>query len=374
VSTPGKVTASPATQSCPRRILITLMGSLGDVTRGLAVATALKRHDAQVRITWLVEPKCEGLVRLSRQLDRVVVFERGKGLAAVRRVRRELRAESYDAALDMQRHFKSGLLTYLSGAKRRIGFARKNAKEGNWLFSTERIDSYEESSTNKFEAYERFLDALGVPRLSSPGSSGQAPLEFPDAGISGRPLSALVAEVRQSLPRYVVLVLGSSWESKNWMGQGYQGVASELLKQGVGVVLLGDKSQSALAEQLAQAFSNTEPPGAEVRKAGTPQVVNVLGKTSLEDLVSLLEHAEAAVGPDSGPGHIAAAVGTPYIGIFGATSPERTAPVGNYQRALRSPIGCSPCYLRRCPGLGRLCMRLVTVEQVLSQLKPILAR
>ncbi len=358
-------------EGVPLRILITLMGSLGDVTRGLAIAAALKRHNPQFRITWLVEPKCEGLVRLSRYLDRIVVFERGKGLAALLKVRRELRAEPYDVALDMQRHFKSGFLTFLSGARRRIGFARRNAKEGNWLFSTERILPYEEAVTNKFEAYERFLDVLEIPRLSSPGTSGQAALEYPDAGITGLPQSPLVGSVCRALSRYVVLVLGSSWESKNWVGEGYQGVAAGLLKQGVGVVLLGDLSQASLAEKLAQAFA--VPSSGSALSSSLPRVMNVLGKTSLGDLVSLLEYAEAAVGPDSGPGHLAAAVGTPYFGIFGATSPERTAPVGNFERVIRSDVGCSPCYLRRCPGLGRLCMRLVSPEQVLERLRPILA-
>jgi len=341
----------------PLRILITLMGSLGDVTRGLAIAAALKKFDPGTLITWLVEPKCQGIVRLSSYIDRVVLFERGNGFSALFAVRKRLREERYDVALDLQRHLKSGILTYLSGASRRIGFARSNAKEGNWLFSTERIPSYDEKITNKFEAYERFLDALEVPRLSAESSSGASASYFPEAGLGGRAPSPLVEQVRRSSQRYVVLVLGSSWDSKNWMGQGYLGVASEIFKRQIGVVLLGDSSQVQLAEQLT---------------AKLPGVFNFLGKTSLEDLVSLLEHADAAVGPDSGPGHIAASVGTPYVGIFGATSPERTAPVGNYGRVIRASLGCSPCYLRHCPGLGRLCMRLITVDQVLGALLPLL--
>src|SRR5690606_14219230 len=104
------------------------------------------------------------------------------------------------------------------------------------------------------------------------------------------------------------------------------------------------------------------------------RVVNTIGRTTLDDLNGLLAAARACVGPDSGPAHMAAAVGTPHITLFGPTSPERTAPYGSEHLVVRSSIGCAPCYRRRCPGLGRLCMRMLSPEAVWSKLQPLLAR
>ena len=96
--------------------------------------------------------------------------------------------------------------------------------------------------------------------------------------------------------------------------------------------------------------------------------MDLAGQTSLSELVAVLEQSSFAVGPDSGPMHIAAAVGTPVISLWGATSPQRSGPLGSEHLMLQSPIGCSPCYRRTCPGLDRLCMSSIPVEAVIAQL------
>ena len=103
------MTRATAAQA-PRNVLIVLMGSLGDVVRGLALVDACKAAWSECSITWLVEPACAGIVRLHPRIDRVVVFERSRGLAGVLNLRRELRREHFDVTLDLQRHLKSGLI------------------------------------------------------------------------------------------------------------------------------------------------------------------------------------------------------------------------------------------------------------------------
>ena len=125
--------------AAPRRILIVLLGALGDVARGLTVASQLKDLEAGIHITWLIEPKCRELLRYCQDIDETIVFERGRGIGALFALRRELRQRRFDLTLDLQRHFKSGLFSRLSRASQRIGFHRRNAKELNWLFSTATI-------------------------------------------------------------------------------------------------------------------------------------------------------------------------------------------------------------------------------------------
>lgn len=325
----------------PRTALIVLMGALGDAARGLALVNPLKRSYPGIRISWLIETKWEPLVRLHRGIDRVVVFRRERGLRAVPAVLRELRAERYDLVLDLQRHLKSGLFSWFSRGRRVVGFHRRDAKELNWIFSNEQI-SHPEREPSKLEHYLMFLDYLGVSRDSTP-----------DFGI--RP--AVEGLVDQTLRKFGVqsgcylAVLGSTWPTKDYPEEGYQRVLTLLTKGQV--VLVGAGSHRAEGERLARGRAN---------------VINLVGQTDLCQLLALLSAASVAFGPDSGPAHLAGAVGTPYVALFGPTSPERVAPFGSEQLVVRSAVGCSPCYRRSCPGLDSVCMKLIAPEAVVAMI------
>lgn len=331
------------------RVLIVLMGALGDVARGMALVNALKAHQPASEIAWVVEPKCEGIIRLHPQIDQVMVFERSRAVRALPALVRHMRAFRPQVTLDLQRHAKSGLLSWLSGAPRRIGFHRQDAKEGNWLFSTETIPHSSEEGP-KLDDYLRFLTSLGVP----------VPPKL-DFGLSYLdPATDAASHYERTGPNYVAFVMGSSWASKDWSVEGYQRLATEVLQHSdCGVVLIGDRSQQHAAAQLVAAL----PSG---------RIHDLVGRTTLREVVALLKGARCAVGPDSGPGHLAATVGCPYIALFGPTSARRTAPYGMAHLALQSPIGCAPCYRRRCPGLARVCMRGISAAQVFSRCKPFL--
>ena len=138
------------------RILIVLLGSIGDVVRGLAVASALKKALPQSHISWVVEPKSYEIVKLNAAIDKIFLFQRHLGLKGFVQVIREIQSQSFDITLDLQRHLKSGVLSYLSKSARRIGFHRRDAKEFNWLFNTEQIP-FLGSSTSKLDHYLSFL-------------------------------------------------------------------------------------------------------------------------------------------------------------------------------------------------------------------------
>jgi len=325
------------------RVLVVLMGSIGDVTRGLGIVRPLRAALPEGQLAWLVEPVAEPLVRLLPEIDRVFVFDRPRGIGAVPELRRQLRGFAPTITLDLQRHFKSGVFSRLSGAPRRIGFHRRDAKEMNHLFQTETIE-FVGDTVSKIEHYGRFLSTLGIGTsietapLCGAGDAVQVPLELP----------------------YVAVVLGSAWATKDWPATGYQRLLGSIVRSGrFGAVLVGDRKRRALGDDLVAAYP------------GSP-IVNLAGSTTLPELVGVMRGAEAGVGPDSGPGHIAAAVGKRYIGIFGPTSPARTAPVGSEMLTVQSSVGCAPCYRRRCPGLDTVCMRLVSPEMVWERLEGVL--
>jgi len=331
-------------------ILIVLMGSLGDVARGLCLVSHIKKNLPESRITWLVEPKWVELVKLHPRIDKVLVFNRPKGVLAVWDLYKALGQEHFDIALDLQRHFKSGFFSWLSGAKRRVGFNRRNAKEVNWLFNNERIE-YFSDELPKLCHYLKFTEYLGLPAPNS--------LDFGLASLDLRPNAPnIVSGVKDPI---IAVVIGSSWESKDWFFEGYYGLLKDLLySEKMQAVLLGDSSRVTSALQL-------------VRKLSAPGLINLVGKTSLLELAAVLKSVAVAVGPDSGPSHVAAAVGTPYVSLFGPTSPRRTAPYGSENLVVQACVDCAPCYKKQCPGLDRICMRKISVEKVKEKLSEALA-
>jgi ADP-heptose:LPS heptosyltransferase len=320
------------------------MGSIGDVVRGLGIVRPLRGALGDGHLAWLVEPTCAPLVRLVPGIDEVIVFDRSRGVAGIPALRRELRHFGADIALDLQRHFKSGFFSALSGASRRIGFHRRDAKELNHLFQTETIE-FAGDGISKIDHYSRFLTQLGITESFEP-----TPLQHVG--------SAVVPGIAGP---YIAVVLGSAWQTKDWPLAGYHRLVGEIVRaKRFGLVLVGDKKRRPMGDELRAAY-----PGAPI--------VNLAGETSLPELVAVMRGAAAGVGPDSGPGHIAAAVGRRYVGIFGPTSPVRTAPAGSEELAVQNVVGCAPCYRRRCPGLDNICMRLVSPEVVWERLERVVA-
>jgi ADP-heptose:LPS heptosyltransferase len=325
-------------------ILIILMGSLGDVARGLCLVDHIKTNLPQSRVTWLVEPKWSELVRLNRQIDSVIIFKRACRLSAVWGLFKDLRREHYDITLDLQRILKSGFISLLSGANRRIGFHRRNAREFNWVFNNEHIGYYSDDLP-KIYHYLKFTEYLG---LSEPEK-----LEFGFSSLNPPETAPqIIAEMNQP---YIVVVLGTAWESKNWNYEGYVGLIQRVLAdRTLKVVLVGDSSRATLAATLAEKFQ-------------TPDVIDLVGRTSLVQLAAVLKAAAVGVGPDSGPGHVATAVKTPFVTLFGPTSPQRTAPYGNHHLVVDAELSCAPGYKKRYADRNKQCMNSIHPDAVMEK-------
>jgi ADP-heptose:LPS heptosyltransferase len=324
------------------RILIILMGSLGDICRGLAVLPLLQERFPDGHITWVVQESYRDMLQLLVQKpDRILVYERKKGLRGIfnfGKLAQEIFQQTFDITLDMQRIAKSALLSICSRAPRRIGFHRKNSKEGNWLVQTEYIPFRDEAKVPKIEQYRDFALALGCTERQ---------IYFPKFCFD-----------EMNRRTKIGIIVGSSWKSKDWPLRHYQTLLQILGERfpHEQVVLLGTRDQVNFANQLCD--------------GSKPVVDNKVGKTSLGELLEQIHQCKVVLGPDSGPGHMAAALGVPTVTLFGPTEAARVAPFGEQARAVISPISCAPCLRRVCPGLGNLCMHSILPERVIEMLVP----
>ncbi len=334
----------------PERILILLFGAIGDVTRALPLLTRVRRGYPRAHIAWAVEPAAAPLLEAHPALNEILLYNRTQGPRQFWPLLQTIRSQQFDLVLDLQRHAKSGLASLWSRAPVRLGFHRQNTKEGNWLGNTHTIDPIPDFSL-KLRQYLRFADALGLP---DDGVVFDLRLREEEE----RSLDTLLANT----PRpYVTFFLGSRWPSRFWFPTATAQVARTLQQEyDVGIVLIGGPAEVMFARQVRAVL-------------GEAQATDLSGKTSLRDLIGIFSRARLGIGPDSGPMHIAAAVGTPVISLWGATSPLRSAPWGSEDFVLCGPAACSPCYTRDCK-IQRACMQRITPEQVLEQARHVLNR
>jgi len=328
------------------RILIVLLGAIGDVVRALPLAHRLRAAYPDAQVAWALEPAAAPLLEHHPAIDTRIVFERGQGPREFSRFLGAVRAYGADLTLDLQRHAKSGIVSFASRAPIRLGFHRRNAKEFNWLWNTHHIERVAARGW-KLDQYQCFGDWLELP---------------PAALTFGITLTAdelrRVDEIARGMERpFAALFLGSTWASRLWFADRFAAVADGLAARGFDTVLLGGRDVTEIAATVA-------------RVARVP-VTNLVAQTSLRESYGILQRARLAVGPDSGPMHLAAAAGTPVVSLWGATTPARSAPAGSEDLVLVGRVPCAPCYLRHCP-IGRRCMTAITAERVLGRIDAVL--
>lgn len=322
------------------RILIVLPGAIGDVVRGLPLLGRIRRAWPAAEIGWSVEPLSAPVLDGHPWLDRVHVFRRRQGWRGLLEHVRELRAQAYEVSIDLGRGLKSGGIAFASGARRRLGFGRRDGREGNWMFATEHLPA-QGVQRPKLEQCWRFGDLLGLP---------DAPIGFglrPTAAESRR-ARVLLGETPGPV---VVASLGSSCPSRRWFPERTAATLRALYDgRGLQPVLLGTEADRAFADAVL---------------AATPgPAVDLVGQTTLRDALAVLDHAAVVLGPDSGALHLAAALGRPVVSLWGATSHARSAPHGSGHLVVEGESACAPCFLRVCP-IGRVCMEAISVDAVL---------
>jgi len=323
----------------PGNILIVLHGSIGDVTRALPLAKLLRRGFPRASLAWSVEPAAYPLLQGNPAIDEIILFDRSRWWKSFAPFLAKVRAKRFDLVLDLQRHLKSGIVSWASGAPQRLGFHPADSKEGNGFFNNLHIERCGDSIA-KLDHYLKFADYLGIPR---------APVEW-NFSLTSVEKATVDRHLAQTASAYAVLFVGTRWPSKQWFSKQMTECAKMLqAEHDLDVLLLGGAQDRELARQAMDGV--------------TRRVVDLVGRTTLREAVGIIQRAKIAVGPDTGLMHIAAAVGTPVISLWGATDPVRTGPLGFADLAIRGEAPCVPCHNRDCP-IGRICMQSITSAMI----------
>jgi heptosyltransferase I len=318
------------------RFLLVRLGSLGDVIHALPAASALRDAFPEARIDWLIEPKWRRLLEGNPDLSEIISLEKKSAAGLIASVRK-LRAAQYTCAIDFQGLYKSALPAFASGAPRRIGFPSTYAREGfASLFYTDRINP---RGAHKVD-HNLTLAAAAGARTSSP--------RFP---LTLRPEDEKqVAHelARHNIADFFVLNPGGGWRSKCWPPERYGELHHRLAVQHGwrGIISFGPGEED-LAEEVVSAAGTSAP------------LALPLG---LGPLMVLLRQAKFVVSADTGPLHLASALGTPVVGLYGPTDPARNGPYDGQNVVVRNP-GKSETTYRRGASYS-LPMLSITVEQV----------
>jgi heptosyltransferase-1 len=294
-------------------ILLIKPSSLGDVVMALPALSALRRSFPTARISWLIRPEFAPLIEGHPHLDEVILFDRQalanawhsptafRGLVSLVGT---LRRRRFDVVLDLQGLFRSASLAWLSGCPRRFGlFWRELAH----LFYTTAIPPRLEW-VHVVDYYLKLVEAMGA---------GDRRVEFilPERPAAAENARQLLARSNVDPARYAVIIPGSAQVSKCWPAERFAALADRLAAQyKLAVVATGSKSENVAIEKIRDF-------------AGYP-IVNLAGQTSLPELVEVLRSAKLVVSNDTGPGHIAGALGRPLVMMFSWSNPLRVGPYG----------------------------------------------
>jgi heptosyltransferase I len=333
--------------SPPEHVCVILLTGLGDVVHGLPVVNAMKRAWPATRITWVVEPMPAGILTPHPAVDQVVIYDKRAGWRGVAALRRRLAAERFDLALNFNIYFKSIFGTLFSRAPQRWTFGRDRARDGVWLAGNRHLPARPRRHTQ--DMFLEFVEALGIDPF---------PLEW-RLVITDAERAVQRAFVQQLAGRPAVAVVPASANAKkDWPAERYVAVVDAIEAEfDARAVLVGGPGarETAAARLIAE-------------RAARPPLWQM--GDGVRRLIWLLDACAAAVAPDTGPLHIARAVGTPVVGLFGHTNPWRVGPYRAdedlWVDAYTEP-GAAPDASNREPLLGR--MQRIQPDQVIARLR-----
>ncbi len=333
------------------RVLVVKPSSLGDVLHAFPAVELLRQKVGWESLTWVINAKLAEILDLYPFINRKVLFPREQltHWSALRGFAASLRQEKYDVVIDFQGLLRSGVISWLSRSPRRIGF--KDGREGSPWFYTE---SYIPQN-GILHAVAKNVD-LVRQAFRIDGDVRRAPLRI-RAEWQARADEHLAA--MQGEGPVVAVACTSRWRSKDWpltcFAQTLELVAQQV--PNVRCWLLGAPADVSRCEQLAAMAPKARP-------------LNLAGKTSMTSLAALLASSNVLLTNDSGPMHIAAALGTPCVALFGATSPEKTGPYGEdgWHAVIRSRCPQSPCFQKECPRGEDCCAQDIPIEEIAQQI------
>ena len=339
-----------------RRICLIKPSALGDVVQTLTLLPVLRERFPRATVSWVVSAGLAPILEGHPQLDEVIRFERRGAFRSSWRLLRGLRERRFDLVFDLQGLLRTGLMAWATGAAVRVGL--ESAREGAGLACHVTVPDTGRLVPAHVR-YWRVAEALGL---------GDRRREMHIAVAEQD--RAWAAERLKGLPGpYLAVHPGARWVTKRWPVEKFAAVAAKAVRRfGVSVVILGSPDEAPLAGQMESLLRQFVP---------ADSVRNITGQTSLKQLAAVLQGAAVLLSNDSGPMHLAAGLGTPVVGVFTCTSPERSGPPGAQHALVATEVRCAASYRKRCPYRGRrhlACLEELATERVWEALSHVAAR
>ncbi len=322
------------------------LSAIGDVCHAVAMVQAIQRQYPQLKITWVIG-KLE--YQLLKHLPGIefVIFDKSQGWRSYFNLHKALKGRRFDVLLHMQVALRATLASLAISAKIRVGFDRARAKEGQWLVTNHRVEPLAEPHV--LDGFMGFAKAIGVSDIPP---SWNIPVPQADTEFAQRQIA--------DGEKVLVICAAASKAERNWLPERYAAVAQHAVNKGYRVILCG--GPTALEKTLANDITN----------ACSAKLDNLVGKTSLTQLLALLKRASLVLAPDTGPAHMAVTQGTPVIGLYAHSNPGRTGPylsqqyvVSAYQEAIASQQSGEVKWGTRAKG--EHLMALISVEAVIEK-------
>lgn len=330
------------------RIALIKPSALGDIVHALPVLTALRVRFPSARITWVVNASYEPLIRNHPDLTETLPFDRGvfrkapwhSGRYAIA-FAAELRKRRFDLVIDLQGLFRSGLMCLATGATRRVGFY--TAREGSRYAYTDKVRAPNPRQMHAVDRNWRMVEAFGV---------GDVPKRF-TLPIDPNEVEAMRAELAGLSRPWLAVAVGAKWVTKRWL----PGHFAELLR----------RSQSLFGGTCLFIGSHEDTaPSLEVMRSLTGPARDLTAKTSLPRLTALLSLCDIMVGNDTGPLHLAAALGRPCIAPYTCTRVALHGPYTSMNGGVETTVSCGGSYRKTCPDM--ICMPELTPDRLWPQL------
>ena len=346
-------------------ILIVKLSAIGDVIHTLPALNAIRNYYPEANITWLVEEDAASLVIGHKALDRVIVSKRKRWLKALRSLSllstikdvygfiKVLRDTRYDMILDFQALLKSGILIALARGQRKIGFGKGlEHMEHSYMFLNERIPAID----MEIHALTRgmvLLNAIGIP-------TNEIEYKLPVSNDDCEKVDELMKRHDINGVKFLIAINPvAKWESKLWPKERFARLADMIIDEyDARIIFTGGSEDRHIIQDIMSAMKG--------------RALNLAGHTTLKMLAALYEKTVLVISTDTGPMHLAAAMETPVVAIFGPTAPWRTGPYGSSHRVVRADPECSPCFKRQCETID--CMHQISEDQVMAEVRSVMER
>lgn len=285
----------------PIKLCILRLSAIGDVCHAVAMVHAIQKHKPNVEITWVVGKVEYQLLKGLPDVE-FIVYNKSEGNKARQALKKTLSGRVFDVLFVMQVALRAGWLSRVIKAKKRVGFDYKRSKEGHSLFINERIAP--RSNAHVLEGFMGFAEVLGVPPLDKP--QWHIPISNDDKEWANNKIA--------STARYAVISPAASKAERNWLPERYAQIADYLKAQNLEVVLCGGPGD--LDKQISQ----------DILKHTSSISCNLVGQTSLKQMLAVIKNAQLVIAPDTGPAHMATSQNIPVLGLYAHSNPRRTGP------------------------------------------------